>query len=314
RGNTLLVMAALNDTPPWAVGAGPEFIETLVRLTGLRFRPLIETPQEADDASIREALQRLVEPAQPTIVPRVSHPLLAGVDSIAARSEFPASRWLVRESAQVALELADRAASETAGLRPEPAIWLMRRGQGQVIVMAFASPFSNAVLSTADNARLFANITAWSRGGGGAVIFDDAHQGLVDYYDGKAFYSDPRLHRTLLWLGLLWLLFVLGWQRLRPQADGWQPADVTGFIRVTGEFLADRIAAPQAALRLISNFFNSIRHRLGLPADGEPVWDWLTAQASIAEADLHALRRLHARALAGHRIDLIALQNCLTRI
>src|SRR5690606_14164004 len=145
----------------------------------------------------------------------------------------------------------------------------------------------------------------------GAVLFDDAHQGLVNYYDARAFFADPRLHRTLLWLALLWLLFVLGWQRLRPGTDDWQPADVTGFIKVTGDFLAGRIAPGHAGQRLFANFFNTIRQRLGQPQDGRPVWDWLATHAAVPEEDLQELRRLHARTHSGERIDLVHLQNCL---
>ncbi len=317
RGNTLLAMAALNDTPPWAAAATPDFLITLERLTDLRFVPLREARQDGGDedaASIREALQRLIEPRRAAMIPRGSHALMRDVQTIATRSEYPASRWVLRDRPPVALELADHAAADDSLAVARPAIWLLPHGRGQIIVVAFASPFSNALIGTDDNAQLFANIVARARGAGGTVIFDDSHQGLVSYYDAGAFFGDARLHRTLLWLGLLWLLFVLGWQRLRPQPEGWRPADVTGFIRVTGEFLAERIAPAHVAQRLLANFFNSIRERLSLPQDGQPVWGWLAEQASIPDADLQALRRLHARAQAGQRIDLIALQNCLTSI
>lgn len=317
RGNTLLAMAALNDTPPWAATAAPpDFVTTLQRLTGLEFVPLREArPEDDDDAeSVREALQRLIEPQRATMLPRGTHRLMQRVQTIATRSEYPASRWVLRDRPTLALELADHAADDDRLGDVQPAIWLLPHGRGQIIVIAFASPFSNALLGTADNAQLFANIVAHTRGAGGTVIFDDSHQGLVSYYDARAFFGDARLHRTLLWLGLLWLLFVLGWQRLRPRPEGWRPADVTAFIRLTGEFLAERIAPAHAAQRLLANFFNAIRQRLSLPQDGRPVWDWLAAQASLTDADLQELRRLHARAQAGRRIDLIALQNCLTSI
>ena len=42
------------------------------------------------------------------------------------------------------------------------------------------------------------------------MIIDDAHQGLVSFYDPDKFFGDSRLHRTLLWLLGLWLVFVLG--------------------------------------------------------------------------------------------------------
>ena len=54
-----------------------------------------------------------------------------------------------------------------------------------------------------------------SLGANGRVIIDDAHQGLVSFYDPDKFFGDSRLHRTLLWLVGLWLVFVLGPRRLR---------------------------------------------------------------------------------------------------
>ena len=312
RGNTLLVMVALNDTPPWAVGASRAFLNTLARLSGLHFGPVREPGDGPEVAgTIRQAVQQLLDPRREKIIPLGSHALLEGIDAVSTRSEYPASRWSLRGNNTLALELARRADSDN--LLAEPAMWLLSRDQGQIIVMAYASPLSNAVIGEPDNARLLANILAWSLAADGAVLFDDAHQGLVSFYDARAFFADPRLHRTLLWLALLWLLFVLGWQRLRPGADGWQPADVTGFIKVTGDFLAGRIAPDQAGQRLFANFFNTIRQRLGLPQDGQPVWDWLAAHAGVPDEDLQALRHLHARAHTGQRIDLVHLQNCLTK-
>jgi hypothetical protein len=318
-GNTLLVMAALDDTPRWALGSD-DFRSAIMRLTGLRFtaleQPARDASGKADNTrqSLRRSLQQILRPVSVSIVPRGPHPLFAGVEAVATGSEFPASRWKASNTdASAVLELGEAAAS-TEDAEPEAAVWLKSRGKGQIVVMAFASPFSNALLGKQDNARLFANIVAWSRTGAGAVLFDDAHQGLVSYYDAKAFFSDPRLHRTLLWAGLLWLLFVLGWQRLRPQADGWNPVDVTTFIKVTGGFLAGRVAPNLAGQRLCENFFNRIRQRLALPQNGLPVWDWLAAQASIPATELQQLRQLHARVLGRKRVNLIQLQNCLMKI
>jgi hypothetical protein len=262
--------------------------------------------------TLRQAVQALIEQDRGSIIPRGSHPLLDGVRSVATQSEFPASRWIVRNTDVLALELAE--VGEGTSGASDPAIWLRRYGQGQVIVLAFASPFTNALLGTADNATLFSNIVARSIGPAGTVLFDDSHQGLVSYYDARAFFADPRLHRTLLWLGLLWLVFVLGWQRLRPETDRWEPADVTNFIKVTGEFIAGRVAPDSVARRLCGNFFNTLRKRLALPANGEPVWDWLATQASVPGADLEQLRLLHQRAQAGQRVNLVTLHNCLTNI
>jgi hypothetical protein len=321
QGNTLLVMAALDDTPAWAARANADFLNTLKRLTGLSFREIKEDPPDAatDEStrttrSLRQAVQRLLAPEQDSIVARGSHPLLDGVASIATQSEYPASRWTAHSADFLVLELGERADMAAGSAAAEPAMWLRRYGQGQIIVLAFASPISNALIGEVGNARLFANIVAWSGAAQGAVLFDDSHQGLVDYYDAKAFFADSRLHRTLLWLGLLWLLFVLGWQRLRPHGDGWKPVDVTNLIHVTGGFLASRIAPNLVGQRLCGNFFNRIRQRLALPQNGEPVWDWLHTQASVPAAELERLRQLHARTLTSKRVNLVTLQNCLARI
>jgi hypothetical protein len=320
-GNTLLVMAAMDDTPAWAVRAPGNVVEQLVRLTQLQFS-VIKAPASKDEEkvgnttqSVRRAVQQMLEPAQGSIIAKGAHPLLAGVRSVATQSRYPASRWAAQSTDEATLlELAVRADKAEGADAAEPAMWLRRHGQGQVIVLGFASPLSNAMLGKQDNARLFANIIAWSRSASGAVLFDDAHQGLVNYYDARAFFADPRLHRTLLWAGLLWLLFVLGWQRLRPHRDDWNPVDVTTFIKVTGGFLAGKVAVNLVGQRLLQNFFNRIRQRLALPQDGAPVWDWLAVQASIPPADLQRLRQLHARAHTRQRVDLVQLQNCLGTI
>jgi hypothetical protein len=260
-------------------------------------------------------VRALLEPQRGQILAKGSHPLIAGVGSIATASAYPASRWrLISTDGSAPLELGVRADRAEGSSAAEPAVWLKRHGQGQIIVLAYASPFSNALIGQQDNARLMANIVGWSLTGGGAVLFDDAHQGLVNYYDGKAFFADPRLHRTLLWICALWLLFVLGWQRLRPRANEWNPVDVTTFIKVTGGFIAGKVAANLVGQRLCANFFNRIRQRLALPQDGLPVWDWLAAQASVPARELARLRELYERAHGRQRLDLVQLQNCLSKI
>jgi hypothetical protein len=321
QGNTLLVLAALDDTPGWARQATPQFLDALADMTGLRFVVNREPSPDPDDEedtpgrTLRQVVESLREARTLSIVPRGSHPLFAGVQSVVARSEYPASRWtaITREDSAV-LALAGRADAAEGDTAAQASFWLGKSGEGQIMVMAFASPFSNALLGEQENARLFSNIVAWSRSGEGAVLFDDAHQGLVDYYDAKAFFGDPRLHRTLAWLVVLWLLYVLAWQRIRPVAAAWNPVDVTTFIKVTGGFLAGRVPANAVGQRLLQNFFNSIRQRLALPQNGEPVWEWLGAQAGVPANDLAQLRHLHARAHSNRRLDLVRLQNCLAKI
>jgi hypothetical protein len=320
RGNTLVVMAALDDTPPWCLGADPGFLRTLGRMTQIEFdakaeRAAMGGAAAAKTDSSRKGGARLLKPPEPersVFRARGSEPLFDGVRSVVALSEFPASHWEGAAADRSAvLEIGERPAADAAG---EPVAWLRRQGEGQVLVIGFASIFDNALIGEQDNARLLANIIAWSRDPKGSVIFDDDHQGAVEYYDAKAFFHDPRLHRTLLWIIVLWLLFVMGWQRLRPATVEWTPIDITHSIGITGEFFAGALSPAAAGARLFENFFNSVRRNLGLPEDGRPVWEWLAADARTAAADLAALEQLYVRTQSGRRVDLIKLQNLTSRI
>jgi hypothetical protein len=320
RGNTLLVLAALDDTPPWSLAADPGFLKSLGRMTQLDFEALpehssqqdVQTKERQRKPPTLDALRRAIESAPALLRARGSTPLFEGVHSVLARSEFPASRW--KGSAldgSAVLEIAERIPRPEEAA--EPVAWLRRQGSGQILVLGFASIFDNALIAEADNARLFSNIIAWSRAPEGHVIFDDDHQGAVEYYDAKAFFHDPRLHRTLLWGVVLWFLFVLGWQRLRPAAADWNRADVTHSIGITGEFFASVLTPADAAARLFANFFGVVRGILGVGGSASP-WDALAADARVSSADRIALERLYARVQAGKRVDLTKIQNLISGI
>jgi hypothetical protein len=316
-GNTLLVVAGLSDTPEWSMGQGadPQFMDHMQTMTGLTFK-MIPPPQpkpgdKVEPAAPRDAvlaITRLVEPARFESAPNGKHPLLDGVRSILAVSEFPTAQWQASSDRGVVLELAS---DRKAGV---PALWLMPYGDGQIIFSAYGSLFTNKVLDQLDNARLLANVVHWSLGTKGHVIIDDAHQGLVSFYDPEKFFGDARLHRALLWLLALWLVFVLGPRRLRGTPDSWNPLDVTSFVRATGGFMARVLRPAAAGQRLFANFFNEIRSRLGMTIDGAPLWDWLAARSVIPVADLNRLQHLHRRLAEQRRIDLAELHNLLARV
>jgi hypothetical protein len=321
RGNTLVVAAALDDTPAWALTAGESFLRGLARMTFLQFEPIPTSDgksgggdRTSDGARIIETLRGTLAPERLLIVPRGASPLFQDVRSVLAASPYPASRWKASsmDSAAV-LELARRSDPRRPENEGDAALWLRPQGKGQILVIGFASPFSNKLLGEGDNGRLISNIVAWSRAAGGAIWFDDAHQGVTDYYDAKAFFRDPRLHRTILWLIALWLVFVLGWQHMRAPDDPWAPRDVTAFVRTTGEFLAGAATPGAVGRRLFENFFALIRHRLSLAPDGGPAWELLAADARIDESDLAELKAEYARIESGERVDLVRLHNLLSR-
>jgi hypothetical protein len=318
-GNTLVVLAGLSDTPEWSMGDGvdPEFLDHMQTMTGLSFKSIPRDPpkeaegEEAPQATTRDAVlavTRSIEPSRYESSPNGSHPLLDGVRSILAVSEFPTERWQASSERAVVLELASDHKSGVPGL------WLMPWGDGQIIVSAYGSLFTNKVLGERDNARLLANIVQWSLGEQGRVIIDDAHQGLVSFYDPDKFFGDARLHRALLWLLGLWLVFVLGPRSLRAATSGWNPLDVTSFVRATGGFMARVLRPAAAGQQLFANFFNEIRSRLGMTPDGAPLWDWLAAHAVIPAADLNRLQDLHQSIAERRRIDLAELHNLIARV
>jgi hypothetical protein len=325
-GNTLLVVAGLSDTPEWSMDESidPEFTDHMRSMTSLTFTQMTPPPpaapekqgdakedqqdvDAADDNSLL-AVMRLAKPERSESVPNGTHPLLRDVRAILAVSEYPSFRWQASSDRSVVLELASNRESGV------PALWLLPYGDGQVIVSAYGSVFTNKVIDQRDNARLLANIVRWSLGEKGRVIIDDAHQGLVSFYDPDKFFGDSRLHRTLWWLFALWLVFVLGPRRLRATNRAWNPLDVTSFVRATGGFMARVLRPAAAAQRLFANFFNEIRGRLGLALDGDPLWEWLSGQATIPPADLDRLQELHRRAVQRRRIDLVELHNLIARI
>lgn len=306
RGNTLLILAALNDTPRWSVTSDQDLRSVLRALTGFRFRVHTDARRAALSALIGSSRRTVLEPVG-------RHPLLTDVHRLQDESDLPASHWIGQPDADAgALAIAQRQASSPD--ERDAALWVEPDGAGQVILSAFAAPFSNAQIDQADNAQLLANIIAWSRTRSGRVIFDDAHQGLLDSYDPRAFFADPRLHHSLEWILLLWLVWVLGSQPLRSRQIAWTPVDEIALVEASGRFFSGRVPQREAAHRLLHNFFNGIQRQLRRPEDGTPQWEWLAAQPRVTPDRYAALRDYAARVQARSRVSLTRLQNLLAQL
>jgi hypothetical protein len=310
QGNTLLVMAALDDTPRWTLGLQSSFVVELQRATHMTFDiKTAQNPKPSQTQQVEDTLSALLGPTVIPIIPRGAHALLSEVRNLRAVSDLPASRWRAEPvDGSTPLTLAQRADNL------DPVLWLMRQGEGQVLVLAVASPFANREIALSNNARLLSNIIGWSRAPQGKVLFDDAHQGLVDFYDPRAFFHDPRLHRTLAWSVLLWLAFVLGPLRLASAYSPWQPVDESALIDASGRFFSVAVAPHEAARRLFENFFDELRRRLGLPENGEPLWGWLDTQAGFSSRERTLLQSMFARVYASERVDLTRLHNLLCEL
>jgi hypothetical protein len=300
RGNTLLIMAAILDTPLWVINSDPEVKERIERLTGLHV--------DAARARFNDFKSLLIDRLD--IHPRGVHALTTGVQRITAISKLPLRRAQMQGGGDtIPLELAIR---NEGG---DPALWLVRRGAGQVILSAVASPFSNGAVTLADNARLLANIISWCRESGGTVVFDDAHQGATAYYDGKAFFADPRLHHTIGWLLLLWLAMVLGALPLRAAQRSWQPIKETAYVEASARYFAAVVPPSAAAQRLIENFLQELRVGIhtGTASDND-LWQQFDTDPRVPPAQRRELHSLYVRACSGKRVPLVRLQNLLAQL
>lgn len=308
-GNTLLIMAALEDTPLWAFSDDTHLGELVEQLTGLRFKT-------GFGALFRDRDLAALGRNRLDIQPRGAHALLAGVRHVTAVTDLPLRNVQLDGGVggdRLPLEIASRTDSR------ETTLWLVRRGAGQIILSAVASPFSNGAVALDDNARLLSNIIAWSLGRGGTVVFDDSHQGLTAYYDGQAFFADPRLHRTLAWLVLLWLAFVLGALPLRIIRRAWEPLDEAAYIEGSARYFAAVVPPAEAAQQLIERFLKGLQAPMvddpgaagGRPA---PLWERFDAHPRVTQRQRRELRTLYERACAGKRINLTRLQSLLSTL
>ncbi|HEY3785243.1 MAG TPA: DUF4350 domain-containing protein [Steroidobacteraceae bacterium] len=299
RGNTLLILAAIEDTPLWMLGADPLFEDPLEALTGLRF----VSPKKTRGAGLASLTQTTFD-----IQPRGRHPLTTGVRHVTALTTLPARRARLRSGLEsIPLELAAR--SETN----DTTFWLTRRGAGQAILSTAASPFSNGAIALTDNAQLLANVLAWSLAPGGSVVFDDAHQGLTDYYDGKAFFADSRLHHTLEWIILLWAVLVLGALPLQAARPSWQPLDETAYVEASARYFAAVVPSSAAARRLIEEFLDRLARQVCTERPASR-FEILDAHAGVSRGESEALHELYERACAGEPIGLVRLQNLLSQL
>ncbi|MEJ0100303.1 MAG: DUF4350 domain-containing protein [Pseudomonadota bacterium] len=300
-GNTLLVIAGMDDTPAWDGDSAPDAPERLARLAHLGVNVV---PRKDQDVAV--AITSVIKAAEPMLLPVAEHPVNQGVQQIVTKAEGLSLQFEVKPTdAAPVLVLAKRADTGRA------AIWLRPRGAGAIIVSAWASPFANGQLGKGDNARWLSQLVGWSLGERGVVVFDDMHQGASVYYDAESFFRDPRLKHTLLWLVALWFAWVLGMRVMRPAPAARPPLDDTAMLRVTGGFLAHVLKPADAAAELYRHFFNLLRRRLALPENGEPLWDWLGAQARLDAAALAHLHGQYERVARGKRVDLVALRNTL---
>lgn len=319
-GNTLLVLAALSDSPDWAFSIGALASGDLNLLTGLDFETAkardrrlqsLEHPTQRAQRSaparaaesgtlgdrIAAATRKLTEPTRETFVENRPHAYFTGVRQGVALSDYASQPWTVQVPYDgFVFELAHE--RDTG----EGALWTRPLGSGRIVVSGFGSIFTNRAIGLADNARLLANIVSANLGPGGAVLFDDAHQGLGSGYDPAKFYHDRRLRLTMGILAGLWLCWVLGATRLRLQTVRVPVPREAELVRATGGFLARVLTPATAARRLIERF---LQHA---------PWPTLERHPRIASADIQQLKTWYADARVAGRVPLVRVHNLISKI
>jgi hypothetical protein len=297
EGNTLLVLAALSDNPDWAFMLGHSVTGELSLLTGLEFEPVGAKGKDEVSARIAATAGVYAQPRQTAVVPNGSAAFFPGVGSVVALSDYPSQPWRVKipyDGFVLAL-----AHEQQAG---EAVLWTRLLGRGRVIVSGLGSLLTNRALGRADNGRLLANIVGATVAPGGAVLFDDMHQGLGASYDPGKFYSDPRLYETVGILVAVWLCWVLGSTRLRWSVTRAPVPREAELVQVTGRFFERVLTSDAAARGLFAHFFRRVsRERLeGL--DG------------ISHAEVMQLKQWHAAAHAARSVPLGRLHSLMVRI
>ena len=323
-GNTLLVVAALSDNPDWAAQLGGYAWGDITLLTGLEFETVKSrearlarrarpappgAKPEAVAGAETAAFRAFAEPQRTILLANRAHAYFDGANSVIALSDYPQTAWTVKVPYQgFVLALAHEADSG------EGALWTRPLGNGRIIVSGFGSLFTNRAIGLGDNARLLANIVGANVGEHGAVLFDDAHQGLGATYDPDEFYTDRRLYITIGILGALWFVWVLGSTRLRLPATRNPAPREAELIRAAGSFLSRALPAHAGARQLLENFFRRVSVHAGLRPDGAAPWELLERNTRVAPADLDQLRRWYAEAHAGRRVPLRPLHNLILRL
>lgn len=310
NGNTLVVLAALDDSPEWASWtAGTDFLEKIAEITGLRF--VVAPPADAD-ADTPPPVSAVVAGGTARglrLDMRAGHPLSSGVETLLGRSDGPSAIWepapVLIEDLPLLLALADEGATGTA------AMWHLPVDAGHIVVVASASLLVNTSIGRADNGRFFANIVDVFRTGEGRIVFDDMHQGLSSLYDPAAFFRDSRLHATVGILVLIWLAYLLGSSnRLVAPAPAKRVAKQSDMLRAVGGFLARRSDGRAVATLLLDEWLDDTL-RTGAPVR-EDDWKRLQSLSGLGPALRERIEHYRQRVKSGRTVSLVRLHNLLS--
>lgn len=296
-GNTLVILAALNDTPAWTPAVDTStFVDDFAYLTSLQ-----ATFREADAVKAPALPEPFVLSALP------GNWLTRNVRELSAVSDLATGPWDIEPDPGAPAFVVARVPGQDID-----ALLVANLGKGSLVVSTFASLWQNTMIGQRDNRQLALNVLAHHLWPGRSVIFDDFHHGLTGAYDARAFFSDPRL----AWTGALLLAFWLTYAVFSESRLG-SPVDVEGtpghtdFVRTLGRFLARKVSRREVGLRLMANFLAHVRPLLDAGPESA-IWRRIAVSPRMDAALADALRRDHDHLQAGRTVDLQKLQGRLS--
>jgi len=325
HGNAVIVLASLYHAPQWSDtikwSREEEIKDAISKLTAEEFtlqREAIEDVESEFNLADMQASIQAFKPSPYRLYPAIEHMLFSEVVELESvhtpgiyqykneADEIEAAYWsITSESARLALRLIDGESQQ------QTAMWLLPVGEGWVYLSAFPDLLGNSVLKQKDNARWFANLLSHSIADGGYVVFDDYHFGLSDLYDPQAFFTDRRLHNSLLFIGAFWLVYALGRSpRLAPVTKRPVKPASRDFIEAMAGFFTRRIKARTIAHELATRLLEDISVHTQLK--GDSLWNWLHDHPDVSERDIRSLQRASGRS-AG-TTQLIQLTRSINRI
>lgn len=296
QGNHVLILAALANFAPWANRA---WDDDVLNELGLHYQE--RKPSESAQ----------VTPSPSSESPRVT--AVVWPEWIAAMAplvpmqaqEWPRDPPPRYQSTALSLPML------IDSTQAEPVLTGTPLDQGMVWLAHFSGFFSNSGLNETSNARWFSRWIERVIDRDGVVFFDDMHQGVSDLYDPEAFYSDARLHATIVFLIAFWLVHVMGrGERLGPYVHPGDASRSSAFVTSLAQAYARNVATPDLARSMFKHFFNDVRRKFGHPQNAEPAWDILLSGSKMSPERVHALRRQFMQPPRRIR-ELVALHNQL---
>lgn len=311
-GNTLVVMAALNESPDWALGHTEAFIERMGDLSTVFFRAIPDETTSEDSestpANINLGTPDIQDPTAISYTTSASHPLMENTYYLSGVTDSITSLWepIPETGGPTPIRVATVDGYDAGGL------WQQAYKQGSIVISGSASLFSNRQINEEDNAQLIANLIALHLGEGRSFIIDDYHHGISEIYDPDAFFADARLHSTLLLTLAFWLIYMLGSTgRLGQYTTSAPPLQQSSLVGALAGFLQRKLSAVDAGKLMIESW---LRQTAGVEASIPELWRRLQTMPLIDAEHLSQLETHYTSLLSGQSPPLKEINNLINQL